>query len=400
MLNPSRVMSRPWPAIMSNPVKPGMSIRHIITILLFLFFLTACALKPEGIGQPVAWQQLPGWQKDNHAQAWPALLQNCKRLKNKNPSWADICTAASILDDPDSQTTRAFFETWFVAHEVIGEKGKTDGLITGYYEPVLSGSIKPGKRFRYPIYGKPKGLLRVELGSLYPELKGKVVRGRLVGKRVLPFFDRGAIEDNRKLLKGSELVWVDDPIALFFLHIQGSGRIRLADGKTVAVGYADQNGHPYASIGRLLIQRMELEREDVSLQTIRHWLKTNPDKATRLLNENPSYIFFTLRKNSNHGPLGTLNVPLTAQRSIAVDRKFISLGSPVWLSTTLPNEAGTTIFFQRLVFAQDTGGAIRGAVRADVFWGQGSEAEYLAGHMKQQGQMFVLIPRTQLTRPQ
>ncbi len=399
MRNPLKVMWRPCPAIMSNPVKSGMPGRHI-AILLFLFFLTACALKPEGIGKPVTWRLLPGWQKDNHAETWPALLQNCKRMQNKSSLWAGICTAAGTLSDPDNQAARAFFETWFVAHEVIGEKGKADGLITGYYEPVLSGSKKPNERYRYPIYGIPKGLLRVELGRLYPELKGKVVRGRLVGKRVLPFFDRGAIEDNRKLLKGSELVWVDDPIALFFLHIQGSGRIRLSDGKTVAVGYADQNGHPYTAIGRLLIERMELKREDVSLQTIRHWLKTNPDKAERLLNENPSYIFFTLRKDGNDGPLGTLNVPLTAQRSIAVDRKFISLGSPVWLSTTLPNEIDTTVLFQRLVFAQDTGGAIRGAVRADVFWGQGAQAEYLAGHMKQQGQIFVLIPRTQSAKPQ
>ena len=277
-------------------------------------------------------------------------------------------------------------------HVIIGGNGKDQGLITGYYEPVLIGSLKPSKRFRFPIYRPPGNLLRIELGDLYPELKGKVVRGRLDGKRVVPFHGRNDIDKNRKLLKGFELLWVDDPVALFFLHIQGSGRVRLQNGNTVAVGYADQNGQPYVAIGRILIQRGILKREEVSLQTIRAWLKNNPDQAESLLHQNPSYIFFTMRESSTDGPLGTLNVPLTAGRSIAVDRKYIPLGLPVWLNTEIPNESKRFTIFQRLMFAQDTGGAISGAVRADVFWGRGRQAEFLAGNMKQQGRLYLLLP--------
>ncbi len=360
--------------------------------------LTACAsLPPEraGVGPRVPWSALPGWEAERPAEAWPALLRGCTRLAASDPVWKKICGDAALFPDPDDDTARAFMETRFTPHEVRGDNGDSEGLITGYYEPLLYGNLTRTDRFRYPVYRRPKDLLIVDLGSLYPELQGKRVRGRLVGERVLPYFSRAEINDGAKPLEGMEIAWVDDPVALFFLQIQGSGRIRLPDGKTLFVGYADQNGHPYVAIGRRLVEMGALKLEDVSLQTIRAWLAANPDKANAVLNSNPSYVFFTLRDPERGAPMGSLHVPLTPERSIAVDPAYIKLGTPVWLDTTLPG-AGEPQTYRRLVFAQDTGGAIKGPVRADLFWGHGARAERLAGQMKQPGRLYVLLPAPRL----
>lgn len=372
----------------------------IIIGLITSFLLSACIIKPEGIGKAISWDKLPGWEQDNHAQAWPALKQTCTKLRGRNSRWSSICNDADGVESPDDKTARKFFETWFVPHQVNSAKGK-DGLVTGYYEPLLYGSLRKTPRYRYPIYAPPENLLTIDLGGLYPTLKGKTIRGRLDGKRVIPYFSRAEINRNRRLLAGKELLWVDDPVALFFLHIQGSGRVLLTNGDMVAVGYANQNGHPYVAIGRVLVDNGYMTYDQVSLQSIREWLGNNPDKAGLLLQTNPSYIFFILRKSSDEGPVGTLNVPLTSARSIAVDRKYIPLGNPVWLVTTLPDDnpdkkSGTPL--QRLVFAQDTGGAISGATRVDLFWGQGARAENLAGKMKQEGRIYVLIPAAEVTK--
>jgi len=351
-----------------------------------------CALlfpPPPGIGGPVPWKDVPGWSNDHHAEAWPALLQSCRRLA-ETPPWQAICVAAQALPDPDDEQARAFFERWFVAHRAAGERGRRDGLITGYYEPLLAASRERTARFRYPIYGQPKDLLVVDLGALYPELAGKRVRGRLQGRRVVPYLSRQDIDSPQHPLAGNEIAWVDDPVGLFFLHIQGSGRLRLPDGRTLAIGYADQNGHPYTAIGRVLVDMGELAPDDVNLFTIRDWLRRNPQRAGDVLARNASYVFFALRKDPAGAATGALGVPLTAERSIAVDPAAIPLGSPVWLDTTLPGKGGAA--YRRLVFAQDTGGAIKGYVRTDVFFGEGERAERLAGTMKQTGRLFVLLP--------
>ncbi|MFQ6021452.1 MAG: murein transglycosylase A [Acidiferrobacterales bacterium] len=350
---------------------------------------TGLLTKPEGVGKPVGWSSLKGWQDDRHAEAWPALIQSCSKLAVQDVTWNGICREVELLPAPTDAMARAFFETRFVPHKVVAKRRKKVGLITGYYEPLLEGSLVKTDRFRYPLYQRPPNLLTIELGKVYPELRGRPVRGRLEGTRVVPYFSRNEINDGESPLTGHELAWVDDPVGLFFLHIQGSGRIRLPDGKTLAVGYADQNGHPYVSIGRSLVQMEAMKPEEVTLERIRDWLAAHPDEAEELLNSNPSYIFFTLRDAELPGPLGSFNVPLTAERSVAVDPTYIALGLPVWLDTTLPN---TEQPYRRLVFAQDTGGAIKGAVRADVFFGQGQEAESLAGTMKQEGRLFVLLP--------
>ena len=364
-------------------------------LVILVLLLNGCALfAPEpGIGRPVEWSDLTGWEQDRHSEAWPALLNGCEKLPSRDSSWREICAAAAAVATPDDQQVRLFFEQWFVPHDVFGRDGDRVGLITGYYEPRLYGSLEPDQRFRFPLYQRPGDLLTIDLHTLYPELKGKRVRGRLVGKRVVPYYERGQIDGDRSLLAGQELLWVDDPFALFFLHIQGSGQVELPDGEVLAVGYADQNGHPYRSIGAELVKMEALEREQVNMFTIKRWLQDHPQQAGDLVNSNASYVFFALNEDPRQSAVGSLNVPLTAERSIAIDREIIPLGVPVWLDTKLPDD-GADSRYRRLVMAQDTGGAINGPVRADLFWGRGERAERMAGLMKQPGSLYVLLPKT------
>lgn len=373
---------------MHNPV-----ILRLLAVLLPLGLLNGCQLfAPEpGIGKAVDWNELPGWEKDHQAEAWPALLQECRVMPKKYPRWQGICERAKALGEVDDGVARRFFEQEFAAHRVNPSGSKGRGLVTGYYEPILQGSRQPDERFRYPIYRRPDDLIQVELGDVYPELKGKRVRGRLDGRRLVPYYTRGEIDSGAESLAGQEILWVDDPVALFFLHVQGSGRVRLPDGSLAAVGYADQNGRAYTSIGRVLVDRGAIPQDEVSLFSIREWLSAHPDQAPALLDTNQSYVFFELRKKPEENAVGSLNVPLTPLRSIAVDPRNITLGSPVWLDTTYPGEQAKPL--QRLVLAQDTGGAIKGYARADLFCGNGAEAERLAGEMKQDAKLFVLLPR-------
>jgi membrane-bound lytic murein transglycosylase A len=368
---------------------PRLRTLIVLTAVAGLFGCAGWFAPPPGIGREVAWSNLPGWESDQHAAAWPALRKSCEKLVARDAAWESICLAARTLESPDEATARAFFESNFRAHQMNGESGR-EGLITGYYEPVLNGSKTRNDQFYWPLYKRPANLLTIDLASLYPELKGRPVRGRLEGNRVVPYYSRAEISTGKKSpLAGNELFWVDDPVELFILQVQGSGRVRLPDGSEVAVGYADQNGYPYHSLGRRLIELGELTREEVTLTSIRDWLAAHPEETDALLNSNPSYIFFTQRDAALDGPLGSLGVALTPERSVAVDPSYIPLGLPVWLDATLPD--GTLL--QRLAFAQDTGGAIKGPVRADLFIGRGAEAGRLAGEMKQRGRLYVLLPK-------
>ena len=367
---------------------------RLILIMAGILMLSACATQkppPPGIGYSVDWNEVPSWNDDRHADSWPALMNNCRILSNRQV-WNRICTAAQALDNPDHKQAREFYETWFSPHIVHGADGKSTGLITGYYEPLLFGSTEPDGDYRYPIYRRPENLLKIDLSDAYPELKGKRIRGRVEGNRVISYFSREQIDSEQNPLAGLELLWLNDRDDVFFLHIQGSGRIKLTDGRTVGAGYADQNGHPYVAIGRVLIERGELEREEVTLFTIREWLRNNPEQARALLNENPSYVFFEIRESVEEGPIGSLTTPLTPERSIAIDPAVIPLGTPIWLQTSLPENPGQP--FNRLFIAQDTGGAIKGPLRADIFWGNGDRAEQMAGLMKQPGKLIALLPRT------
>lgn len=337
--------------------------------------------------QEARWEDVKGWGADNLAEAHGALLESCGALA-KQPAWREACEAARALP-AENAALRAFFETRFRPWRVVNPDESTEGLVTGYYEPLLRGSRERSKSFSHAIYGVPDDLLVVDLGELYPELKNFRLRGRLDGRRVVPYWPRAELTPQAPALAGKALLWVADPVELFFLQVQGSGRVELPDGRRVRVGYADQNGHPYQSIGRWLVDKGELKLEDASMQGIQAWARANPKRLHELLNVNPSFVFFRELPDNGGGPPGALGVPLTPGRSIAVDPRAVPLGAPVFLATTQPASGQP---MQRLVLAQDTGGAIKGAVRADFFWGFGAEAGAQAGRMRQKGEMWVLLP--------
>ena len=345
------------------------------------------------------WSQLPDFGTNDPADALSAFAQGCPALAVK-VEWQDVCMRAVGLQQlPPKSNAMAqaaaitqFFIDNFDPFRVVNSDETDTGLITGYYEPLLRGSRTASAEFRFPLYGPPQDLITVDLAEVYPDLKNRRLRGRLVGNKLVPYFERGAIEGDATapLLRGLEIAWVDNAIELFFLQIQGSGQIQLPDGSRMRVGYADQNGHPFRSLGGLLIRSREIKPERASMQGIKEWARRNPGKAQQFMNGNPSYVFFKELPDDLTGPIGTLGVPLTAERSIAIDPRVIPLGVPVYLSTTFPN---TKNALNRLMIAQDTGGAIGGAVRADFYWGFGDAAGSQAGKMKQQGRMWVLLPR-------
>lgn len=335
------------------------------------------------------WEMLPEWEAMDVARSWPAFMQSCNALKNK-PNWQDVCARAVQVDKNDSAAQRAFYQEWFVPYQVFNPDGSEQGTITGYYEPLLKGSRVKTERFRYPLYGAPDDLLEIDLGDAYPQLKGQRLRGRLEGRRVVPYYSRAQIDAGTPGLQGRELFWVGNAVELFFLQIQGSGRIELPDGSVIKVGYADQNGLPYVSIGKKLVEMGAFKLEEASMQRIKQWADKNPKKVAALLEQDASYVFFRELPPALAAPLGALGVPLTDEYSLAVDPRTIPLGAPVFLSTTMPESNAP---LNRLMLAQDTGGAIRGAVRADFFWGFGENAATQAGRMKQQGRLWVLFPK-------
>ena len=339
----------------------------------------------------VSFADLVGWAEDDLRQAWPAFIASCDVL-GKRAVWKEVCASAVMVNAEDVTEVRNFFEGQFIPHVVNNADGSMSGIVTGYYEPLLRGSRTRNGKYQIPLFRVPEDLLTIDLSAVYPELKNMRLRGRVVGNKVVPYFSRAEITDKNSLA-GKELVWVDNAVEAFFLQIQGSGRVYLEETQeTIRVAYGDQNGHPYKSIGRFLVERGDLKLEQASAQGIAAWAAANPSRVQELLNVNPSVVFFKEEKltAASKGPKGALGVPLTAQRSIAIDAQFIPLGVPVFLSTTQPN---SDLPLRRLMLAQDTGGAIRGAVRADFFWGFGAEAGERAGKMKQVGSMWVLLPK-------
>ena len=340
---------------------------------------------------PSHWSALPeAWAEETLLEGWPALLRSCQKLK-QDPSWQALCTAADALQPQHWQQVASFYQQHFKVYRIQSDNGEDSGLVTGYYEPLLYGSPYPRPDY-YAVYAPPADLLTIDLDELYPELKNMRLRGRVVANKVVPYHSRSELDNTPSLLAGNEIAWVADPVELFFLHIQGSGRIQFEDGQIIRVGYANQNGHPYRSIGRWLVEQGLLPLEQVSMQGIQAWARAHPQELNNLLAQNPSYVFFKLNDNTDveQGPLGSLDVPLTPQHSVAVDRRYLPLGAPLVLSTHWPNSTRPLV---RLVHAQDTGGAIRGPLRVDFFWGFGSNAGKLAGAMKQRGQLWLLWPQ-------
>jgi membrane-bound lytic murein transglycosylase A len=357
----------------------------------------ASACVPESIKPPAQplktaqWTDLPGWRDDDVTLAFAAFKESCGAISHQ-ARWRAACAATQTLVSPGNNEAHTYFEQQFTPYEVVNPDATTQGIITGYYEPLLNGSREFKAPYLFPLYAPPDDLLVIDLAAVEPLLKGLHLRGRLEGNRVVPYLTRSEIDQTNSPLKGKELFYTDDAIELFFLQIQGSGRLRLDDGKIVRVAYADQNGFPYKSIGRYLVDQGELKLEQASMQGIKAWGRAHPDRLQELLNRNPSYVFFRESKNQDNAPAGALGVPLTPLRSIAVDARVIPLGSPVFMATTMPDSSEP---LNRLMLAQDTGGAIRGAVRADMFWGFGPEAGRLAGKMRQTGALWVLLPRSE-----
>jgi membrane-bound lytic murein transglycosylase A len=349
---------------------------------------------PAPLMTPSTFSALPGWDKDDLRQAWPAFTASCGVLIRKD-EWKEACGAARSVPAGDVAAIRGYFESWFVPNQIRSPDGADTGLITGYYEAMLHGARKRGGAYQTALYKVPDDLLTIDLAGIYPELKGKRLRGRLVGKKVVPYGTRAEID--RADMAGKELLWVNDPVEAFFLEVQGSGRVQLDNGETVRVNYADQNGHPYKAIGRWLIDQGELPVGGATMQSIRAWIVAHPTRRQELFNANPSYVFFREERLADPGvgPKGALGVPLTPGRSVAIDAQLLPLGAPIFLSTT---ESASEVPLQRLVMGQDTGGAIRGAVRADFFFGFGTEASENAGRMKQRGQVWVLMPRPAASR--
>jgi membrane-bound lytic murein transglycosylase A len=384
-----------------------------LAALLISLALASCAGKPSAppaptpqpepparlVLAPSSFADMPGWMQDRHAEALPALLRTCTRLARlpdnqaigndalagQVADWRALCEAARTLP---AAAARNFFEANFVPFALSNNDAR-DGLFTGYYEPELNGSLTRTPRFSVPLYGRPDDLVTVDLGAFREELRGQRIAGRVDGGVLRPYEPRARIVEGALGARGKPLVWVDDATEAFFLEVQGSGRVVLPDGRVLRVGFAAQNGHPYVPIGRTLIERGALARENVSMQSIKAWLAANPAESAAIRNSNPSYVFF--RTVEGDGPLGSEGVALTPGRSLAVDRSFLPMGVPMFLDAADPLDANARI--SRLVLAQDTGGAIRGPVRGDVFWGAGKTAEEYAGRMRASGRAWILLPR-------
>ena len=356
--------------------------------------------RPRLALEPVSFADLPGWAADRHAEALAAFRRSCTRPMRFPPQegggaerfgraegWRSVCAEAAGIADGDHAAARGFFELRFRPFRVVGEDGDT-GLITGYYEPELEGARRPNDAYKVPLYTRPRDLVTVDLSEFGDAYAEDRLAGRVEDGRLKPYFSRAQIVDGALAGQGLEIVWVADPVEAFFLQIQGSGRVRLPDGEVMRLGYAATNGLPYTAIGRELVAEGALALENVSLQSIRAWLRANPQRRRDILDRNRSYVFF--RELRGEGPIGTQGVALTPGRSLAVDRRFLPLGVPLWIDA--PDPLDPEIPLRRLTVAQDTGGAIRGAVRGDLFCGAGTEAEERAGRMRSPGRYYVLLP--------
>ena len=350
---------------------------------------------------PIDIAALPGWQSDDLAQALPAWRLSCGKILERSPdaalgpdgiagtagAWQPLCREILLLPAEDA-AVRRFLVGNFTALRVAADTADS-GLFTGYYEPELRGSRVPGDPYTVPLYRIPPDHVNVNLGRFDPELAGRNVVGRVVDGQLVPYRPRAEIDGGALAGAGNELIWVDDTLDMFILHIQGSGVIVLPDGTRQRVGYAGNNGHRYASVGRWLIDSKELKPNEASWQGIRKWMEKNPARVPALLAVNPRYIFF--REIEGDGPIGAAGVALTPGRSLAVDLRYLPLDVPLWLDAAHPDRDAPRL--QRLMLAQDTGSAIRGVVRGDFYWGSGEPALAKAGRMKSEGGYYMLLPR-------
>ena len=354
--------------------------------------------------------QLPGWTTAPVKQSLTAFQSSCKTFLKQNPShsagsqhlafqvsdWQGACKAAMTIRPNSNTAAKTFFETWFAPVEFYKKK-PVRGLFTGYFMPELRGNITKTNDYKTPIYGLPSNRITANLGLFNPTLKNKRITGRVQEQRLLPFYTREQISRGALRGKAKVLFWVNSPIDRLFLEIEGSGAVKLDDGKTIYIGYAGENGRPYQSIASILIKQGVLTHDNASSAHIKKYLNAHPSKIDSILNQNQSFVFF--RKLPTNAAIGAQGVPLTPGYTLAVDREWIPYGTPVWLNTTKLNEKDKTKQpFNRLMVAQDTGGAIKGIVRGDVFWGDGKKAAVIASHMQEEGRYWLLLPRHAIAR--
>jgi len=340
--------------------------KQIIYFFLVFLIFTGCSVQPKV-------KELPKWEDEGYEEALVLFQNNCKTTKAQK-IYEDLCEDALYSTD-----AKKFFENNFELVKIEGDKG----LLTGYYEPQLRGSLTKNEPYIYPIYEKPNDLVVVKLDSIYPELKKYRLRGRVEDGKLLPYYTRE--QTKQRDLNASIICYVDSKIDRFFLEVQGSGRISLDNGEEIFVGFSNQNGHRYRSIGRYLIKIGEIKREDISLETIKEWFLSHPQRVDEVLNYNKSVVYFEKRDKEATGSLG---VVLTPKRSVAVDRRYIGLATMLYLSSVVDKKE-----FNKIVAAQDTGGAIKGTLRADLFLGYGDEAARVAGELKSPLKMWKLVPK-------
>ncbi len=377
--------------------------------------LAGCALQPSpgqpptmGL-QPVSMEQLPGWQSDRVAAGFAAFQESCTRLLTLPADqklggsglagtlggtaglWTKTCAAARSVPPAQEAAVRTFLLHYLEAYRVSAN-GDATVRYSGYFEPEVTGSLRETAHYDTPLYRRPPDLVQADLGNFRPDLAGRLIAGRVRNGRLVPYFTRAEIVAGALQGQHLEIAWLANPLNVFVLQIEGAGRIRLPDGQLLRVGYDGENGQPYVPIGRILAGRGAISRNAITLGAIVAWLKAHPGHAQAMMDENPSYVFFRILNGvpPDMGPPGALGVPLAPQRALAVDRRFIPLGAPVWVATTNP-ETGRPL--QHLMVAEDIGGAIATPLRADIFFGWGTRAEALAGRMNERGQAYVLLPR-------
>lgn len=342
---------------------------------------------------PSQFADLPATRDEDWEQALKAFQVSCTTMQHHS-LWREACRNAQGMPQG---LARAFFEGNFELWKVSARDSQSGffidkGLMTGYFEPILRASRVRHGIYQYPIYGVPDDLITVELDSIHPQLKGLRLRGKLQGRKLVPYDDRKGIASRKDLEKKHVICWADDPVEAFFLQIQGSGRVLLDNGSLLRIGYADQNGHPYRSLGAWLIENAGLTRDEMSMQRIKQWVRDNPQRRQELLNANPNFVFFAEREgySDDQGPVGAQGVPLTPLASVAVDRRYWKLGVPF---VTVASQSMPAMQFARPVIAQDTGGAIKGVLRFDYFWGLGNEAGNRAGSQKSDVSAWVMVPK-------
>lgn len=366
----------------------------------------------ETMFRQVGFEQLPGWESAQLQKSLSAFQTSCSVFVKQDPErlvgteqitlqvkdWQPACKAALNIDPIDEQTARAFFEKWFVPIEFKNKK-PVKGLFTGYYLPLLKGSYTQSAEYNVPLYEVPNNLITADLSLFNSRFKNTKISGRLEGNNLVPYYTREEINKGKMKQHARVLMWVNDPIDRLFMEIQGSGIVQLEDGKLVYVGFNGQNGQPYTSLASVLIKKGVMTRENASMQRLKKYLSEHPKLRDRIINQNKSFVFF--RKLDNNAALGSQGVALTPGYSLAIDREWIPMGAPLWLSTTAPNSSNPeeSTPLNRLMIAQDTGGAIRGQIRGDVYWGGGPKASIIAGHMKNEGHYWLLLPTTSIQNP-